>query len=169
MTVDVGAHRIPANHVIRCHTPGQLLQSNGFGCMGYAVPAAIGAQLVHPDKAVVAMLDDGCMLMTQGEIAVAAERNLPIVVVVLNDASLSLIKLKRSRMNLAPKTVGAVSYSSTDFVSPRFDIIAEGFGAKGVRVDGIAAFDQALREAVAGRRFTLIDAEVDPSEYWEQM
>ena len=72
-------------------------------------------------------------------------------------------------MNLAPKTVGAVSYSSTDFVSPRFDIIAEGFGAKGVRVDGIAAFDQALREAVAGRRFTLIDAEVDPSEYWEQM
>lgn len=169
MTVDVGAHRILANHVIRCRTPGQLLQSNGLGCMGYAVPAAIGAQLVHPDKPVVAMLGDGCMLMTQGELAVAAERKLPIVVVVLNDASLSLIKLKQAKMNLAPKAGGGLPYSSTDFVSPRFDIVAQGFGAKGVRVDNIASFDQALREAVASRRFTVIDAEVDPSEYWEQM
>lgn len=177
MTVDVGSHRILANHVIRCRAPGQLLQSNGLGCMGYAMPAAIGAQLVYPDKPVVAMLGDGCMLMTQGELAVAAERNLPIVVVVLNDASLSLIKLKQSKMNLAPKaasgapngTAGGVPYSSTDFVSPRFDVIAQGFGAKGVRVDSIAAFDEALREAVASRRFTLIDAQVDPSEYWEQM
>ena len=169
MTVDVGSHRILANHVIRCRVPGQLLQSNGLGCMGYALPAAIGAQLVHPDKPVVAMLGDGCMLMTQGELAVAAERNLPIVVVVLNDASLSLIKLKQSKMNLAPKAGGGVPYSSTDFVSPRFDIIAEGFGAKGVRVDSIAAFDRALREAVASRRFTVIDAQIDPSEYWEQM
>lgn len=169
MTVDVGSHRILANHVIRCHTPGQLLQSNGLGCMGYALPAAIGAQLVHPDKPVVAMLGDGCMLMSQGELAVAAERKLPIVVVVLNDASLSLIKLKQSKMKLAPKAGTGVAYSSTDFVSPRFDIIAQGFGASGVRVDSIAAFDAALREAVAGRRFTVIDCLVDPSEYWEQM
>lgn len=185
MTVDVGAHRILANHVIRCRTPGQLLQSNGLGCMGYALPAAIGAQLVHPEKPVVAMLGDGCMLMSQGELAVAAERNLPIVVVVLNDASLSLIKLKQSKMNLAPKaasgvrngtasgvlngTTSGVPYSSTDFVSPRFDLIAEGFGAKGVRVDTLAAFDAALREAVASRRFTVIDCLVDPAEYWEQM
>jgi acetolactate synthase I/II/III large subunit len=169
MTVDVGSHRILANHVIQCRAPGQLLQSNGLGCMGYAVPAAIGAQLVHPDKPVVAMLGDGCMLMTQGELAVAAERNLPIVVVVLNDASLSLIKLKQSKMNLAAKAVSGVPYSSTDFVSPRFDIIAQGFGATGVRVDSIAAFGEALRKAVASRRFTVIDALVDPSEYWEQM
>ncbi len=170
MTVDVGSHRILANHVIRCRAPGQLLQSNGLCCMGYALPAAIGAQLVHPDKPVVAMLGDGCMLMSQGELAVAAERNLPIVVVVLNDASLSLIKLKQSKMNLAPKAgTSAVAYSATDFVAPRFDIIAEGFGAMGVRVKTIAAFEHALREAVASRRFTVIDAEVDPSEYWEQM
>ena len=168
MSIDVGAHRILANHVIRCRTPGQLLQSNGLGCMGYAVPAAIGAQLVHPDKPVVAMLGDGGMLMTQGELAVAAERKLPIVVVVLNDASLSLIKLKQSKMNLAPKGA-ALPYSSTDFVSPRFDLIAQGFGAHGVRVDSIAAFDDALRAAVASRRFSVIDAMVDPAEYWEQM
>ena len=161
MTVDVGAHRILANHVVQCRVPGQLMQSNGLGCMGYAVPAAIAAQLVHPEKPVVAMLGDGCMLMTQGELALAAERELPIVVVVLNDAALALIKLKQSKMNMSPR--------ATDFKSPDFAKIAEGFGAKGVRVETIEAFGKALAEAVASRRFTLIDAQVDPSEYWEQM
>ena len=161
MTVDVGAHRILANHVVQCRVPGQLMQSNGLGCMGYAVPAAIAAQLVHPEKPVVAMLGDGCMLMTQGELALAAERELPIVVVVLNDAALALIKLKQSKMNMSPR--------ATDFKSPDFAKIAEGFGAKGVRVNTIEAFGKALSEAVASRRFTLIDAQVDPSEYWEQM
>lgn len=161
MTVDVGAHRILANHVLQCRTPGQLMQSNGLGCMGYAVPAAIAAQLVHPGRPVVAMLGDGCMLMTQGELALAAERELPIVVVVLNDSALALIKLKQSKMKMSAR--------ATDFRSPDFAKIAEGFGAKGVRVDTIEAFGKALSEAVASRRFTVIDAQVDPSEYWEQM
>jgi acetolactate synthase-1/2/3 large subunit len=129
--------------------------------MGYAVPAAIAAQLVHPERTVVAMLGDGCMLMTQGELALAAERNLPLVVVVLNDSALALIKLKQSKMNMAPR--------ATDFRSPDFSKIAEGFGAKGVRVDSIEAFGKALAEAVKSRQFTVIDAQVDPSEYWEQM
>jgi acetolactate synthase-1/2/3 large subunit len=161
MTIDVGSHRILANHVIRCHAPGQLMQSNGLGCMGYAVPAANAAQLVHPGRPVVAMLGDGCMLMTQGELAFAAEHDLPIVVVVLNDASLSLIKLKQSRMGMKPQ--------ATDFKSPRFDVIAGGFGARGVRVDTLEAFANALAAAVAARRFTVIDAMIDPAEYWEQM
>ncbi len=161
MTVDVGAHRILANHVLECRTPGQLMQSNGLGCMGYAVPAAIAAQLVHPKRPVVAMLGDGCMLMTQGELALAAERELPIVVIVLNDAALALIKLKQSKMNMSPR--------ATDFRSPDFAKVAEGFGAKGVHVNALEAFSRALTEAVASRRFTVIDAQVDPSEYWEQM
>ncbi len=161
MSVDVGAHRILANHVIQCTEPGQLLQSNGLGCMGYSVPAAIAAQLVHPEKTVVATLGDGCMLMTQGELAVAAELDLPLVVVVLNDSALSLIKLKQSKMKMDPRAV--------DFVSPRFDRIAEGFGGRGVRVDSIEAFEAALREAVASRKFTLIDAQIDPREYWDEM
>ena len=48
MTVDVGAHRILANHALHCRIPGQLLQSNGLCCMGYGVPAAIGAALARP-------------------------------------------------------------------------------------------------------------------------
>jgi acetolactate synthase-1/2/3 large subunit len=161
MTVDVGSHRILANHVLRCRVPGQLMQSNGLGCMGYAVPAANAAQLVHPDRPVVALLGDGCMLMTLGELAVTAEHGLPLTVIVLNDASLSLIKLKQSKMGMQAR--------ATDFKSPRFDQLAQGFGARGVRVDSIAGLSAALAESVAARRFTVIDAVVDPAEYWEQM
>ncbi|MBP8295720.1 MAG: thiamine pyrophosphate-binding protein [Burkholderiales bacterium] len=161
MTVDVGAHRILANHVLRCRVPGQLLQSNGLGCMGYAVPAAIAAQLVHPARTVVALLGDGCLLMTLGELAVAAERKLPLIVVVLNDAKLSLIALKQDKMDMAPRGV--------DFASPDFARIAQGFGADGVRVDSLAAFEGAFDAALAARRLTVIEAMVDPAEYWEQM
>jgi len=161
LTVDVGAHRILASHVVDCIVPGQMLQSNGLCCMGYAVPAAIGAQLAQPDKVVVALVGDGCMLMSLGDLALAAELDLPLVVIVLNDDALSLIKLKQSKMQMAPQAV--------DFRSPRFAEIARGMGGAGVRVDSLAAFTQAFEQAVASRRFTVIDAVVDPTEYLEQM
>ena len=161
MTVDVGAHRILANHVLRCRAPAQLLQSNGLGCMGYAVPAAIAAQLVHPERIVVAMLGDGCMLMTQGELAVAAERGLPLIIIVLNDAKLSLIALKQDKMGMRARGV--------DFRPPDFAAIARGFGADGVRVENLAEFEAAFDAALAVRRLTVIEAIVDPAEYWEQM
>jgi acetolactate synthase-1/2/3 large subunit len=161
LTVDVGAHRILASHAVDCIVPGQMLQSNGLCCMGYAVPAAIGAQLAHPDRTVVALVGDGCMLMSLGDLALAAELDLPLVVVVLNDDALSLIKLKQSKMQMAPQAV--------DFRSPRFAEIARGMGGEGVRVDSLAAFETAFEQAVASRRFTVIDAVVDPTEYLEQM
>jgi acetolactate synthase-1/2/3 large subunit len=161
LTVDVGAHRILASHAVDCITPGQMLQSNGLCCMGYAVPAAIGAQLAEPDKTVVALVGDGCMLMSLGDLALAAELDLPIVVVVLNDDALSLIKLKQAKMQMAPQAV--------DFRSPRFAEIARGMGGEGVRVDNLADFKAAFEAAVARRRFTVIDAVVDPAEYLEQM
>jgi acetolactate synthase-1/2/3 large subunit len=161
LTVDVGAHRILANHVLHCQSPGQLLQSNGLGCMGYAIPAAIGAQLVYPERTVVAMLGDGCALMTLGEIAVAAENKLPLVIVVLNDDKLSLIALKQDKMKMAARGV--------DFQSPDFAAIARGFGAVGVKATTLAEFEAAFESAVASRKLTVIDAVVDPAEYWEQM
>ena len=161
LSVDVGAHRILANHVLRCRTPGQLLQSNGLGHMGYALPAAIGAQLVRPDHTVVALVGDGCALMSLGDLALAAELDLPLVIVVLNDDALSLIKLKQRKMQLEPRAV--------DFRSPRFDVLAAGFGAVGTRVSTLRDLEAALDEAVAARRLTIIDALVDPAEYLEQM
>ena len=129
--------------------------------MGYAIPAAIGAGLAAPEKSIVALVGDGCTLMTIGELAVAAERDMPLVVVVINDAALALIKLKQNKMQMDRRAV--------DFGSPRYDLIAQGFGAAGVRVDSIEAFSAALDEAIESRKLTVIDTLIDPSEYWEQM
>lgn len=79
----------------------------------------------------------------------------------LNDSALALIKLKQSKMQMEPRAV--------DFGTTRFDKVAEGFGFAGVRVETIEAFDRAFAAAVASRRPTLIDAQIDPAEYWEQM
>ena len=161
LTVDVGAHRILANHVVQCLTPGQLLQSNGLGCMGYAIPSAIGAALVTDGKPVLAMLGDGSALMSLGELAVVAELDLPIVTVIINDDDLALIDLKQSKMNMTRQGVR--------FKSPQFAELARGFGIAASRVTSIEAFDVALAEALSTKRPAVIEALCDPSEYWEQM
>lgn len=161
MTVDVGAHRILANHALLCRAPGQLIQSNGLCHMGYALPAAIGAALARPGAPVVALIGDGSLLMSLGDLAVMAEHRLPIVVVVLDDQALALIKLKQAKMQMAPRAV--------DFEGPRFDQLAKGFGIDGVRVEAQGDFDKAFEAAVKSGRPTVIDAVVDPAEYWEQM
>ncbi len=161
LTVDVGAHRILASHVIDCIAPGQLMQSNGLCCMGYAVAASIGAQLARPDATVVALVGDGSMLMALGDLALVAELDLPIIAIILNDDALSLIKLKQKKAQLKPQAV--------DFTSPSFAGIAAAMGGAGVRVASLAEFEAAFDAALAARRFTLIEAMVDPTEYLEQM
>ena len=83
------------------------------------------------------------------------------MLVVLNDASLSLIKLKQDKMGMRARGV--------DFRSPDFAAIARGFGADGVRVESLAEFEAAFDRALGARRLTVIEAIVDPAEYWEQM
>lgn len=161
MTIDVGAHRILANHVLTCVTPGQLLQSNGLGCMGYAIPAAIGASLAAPERQVVAMLGDGCALMSLGELALMAELQLPVVTLVLNDDSLALIDLKQEKL--------ALERQGVTFASPNFAKLAEGFGIAAERVASQSDLERALAAAIGTRRPALIEALVDPAEYREQM
>jgi acetolactate synthase-1/2/3 large subunit len=164
LSVDVGAHRILANHVLTCLTPGQLLQSNGLGHMGYAIPAAIGAALASGGPA-VAMLGDACALMSLGELALVAELGLPIVVVVLVDDDLALIDLKQNKLDMARQGVA--------FRSPDFATIARGFGLGATAVATPDAFETAYAEALGAARTSgrphLIAARVDPREYWDQM
>jgi acetolactate synthase I/II/III large subunit len=160
MTIDVGAHRILANHVLQCHTPGQLLQSNGLGHMGYAIPAAIGAALASA-KPVIAMLGDGCALMSLGELGLLAEQPLPVVTIILVDNDLALIDLKQNKMKMARQGVA--------FQSPDFAAIAAGFGLAASTVLDVAAFELALTAALQSGKPHVIAAIVDPQEYWEQM
>lgn len=161
LSVDVGAHRILACHALHCLIPNQLLQSNGLCSMGYAIPAAAAAALAEPEKRAVAILGDGCALMSLGELAVIAEHNLPVTIVILNDARLALIELKQSKMQVE---TGAVR-----FTSPQFAELASGFGIEGFRAATNGEFRSAYQRSLSAKGPVLIEAVCDPSEYWEQM
>ena len=101
LTCDVGAHTHLVATQWRVTEPGTLLVSNGWSSMGYAIPAALAAKLACPERPVAAVMGDGCFLMMAGEMATAARLGLPIPFVVLNDASLALIKVKQERKHYA--------------------------------------------------------------------
>lgn len=143
VTIDTGAMRIAANHIVRAKDPNQVLQSNGLGTMGYGLSAAIGAQLVEPERSIVALTGDAGLLMLLGELMVAKARSLPIVVVVFVDDALSLIALKQSRMGYVEVGV--------EVAAPDFAGIAEAFGGVGTMATSLEEFQQQLREALVDR------------------
>ena len=96
-TVDAGAHMFPATAYWQAVEPGERLISNGLATMGFALPAAIAAQLVAPDRRVVCLTGDGGLLMAAAELATVARLRLPIVIIVFDDGAPSLIQVKREQ------------------------------------------------------------------------
>lgn len=160
-TIDTGSHRILINHVWQSYEPRRLLQSNGLGSMGYALPAAVAAKLLFPRRPVLAMMGEAGLDMVIGEMSLLDEHKLPIVIVVFRDDTLSLIKLKQERMRL-PET--GVATGSPDYV-----LLARAYGGNGMLATSVAELKKAVRAALKSPRFTLIEARVDPAEYRKQM
>lgn len=160
-TVDAGAHMFSATALWRAGRPRDLLISNGLSTMGFAVPAAIGAALAEPDRPVVAFTGDGGLAMGLGELATAAQSGARIVVIVFNDASLSLIDIKQQHRQMRRD---GVSLGAADFAA-----VAEGLGVRGYRARDVDSYRAALRSALSGSGPALIDVAVDPDGYLHQM
>ncbi len=97
LSTDVGAHTHQIATQWRVDLPRTCLATNGWSSMGYGMPAAYAAKLVHPDRAVVGVVGDGCFQMTVGELAMARRLGLAVPIIVLNDGWLGLIKVKQER------------------------------------------------------------------------
>ena len=157
VTVDAGAHMLAATALWPVSDPNGMLISNGLSTMGFALPAAIGASLLDRPTPVVAFTGDGGLLMCAGELLTAAREKLPVMTIVFNDPSLSLIEIKQHARGLAPAGValGRVDWRKM---------------AEAVGVEAWTAADEAsLERAVAAARTrpgpTLIDAKIDGSNY----
>ncbi|HWM18766.1 MAG TPA: thiamine pyrophosphate-binding protein [Ilumatobacteraceae bacterium] len=157
-TIDAGAHMLLAVPFWEVTEPGTLLISNGLATMGFALPAAIAAALVEPDRNVVCFTGDGGLGMTLAELETLARLELPVVVVVFNDSTLSLIAAKQSPVGHGGD--GAVRYRTTDFAA-----IARGCGVWAETVADVEAFDAMMHAALARRGPALLDVAVDPSSY----
>ena len=97
MTCDVGAHTHLIGQMWRTPAPGLQLMTNGWSTMGFGIPSAIAAKLVHPEKDVCTVVGDGGFLMTAGELVTALRHNTKIVVLLLTDNDLALIRIKQQK------------------------------------------------------------------------
>src|ERR1051326_6054671 len=97
LAYDVGAHTHQIATQWRTDAPKTCLATNGWSSMGYGMPAAYAAKLVHPERAVVGVVGDGCFQMTAGELALARRLGLRVPIVVLNDGCLGLMKIKQEK------------------------------------------------------------------------
>jgi acetolactate synthase-1/2/3 large subunit len=157
VTTDVGSHKILSSLTWPSYAPNRFLVSNGLSCMGFALPAAIAGSLALPDQPVVCLVGDGGLAMVMGELGLLTRLQLPVIVVVFNDAALDLIRSQQIR---AAKPVYGTEFSSPDFVS-----LARAYQLEAQRVTTGPECAQAIRTAIAAGRPTLIEAMIDPSSY----
>jgi len=136
--------------------PNTALISNGFASMGFALPGAISAKLLHPEGKVLAACGDGGFLMNCQELETAVRLQLPLVVLIFHDAKYGLIEWKQ--LNHFGRTYGV------DFTNPDFVQLARSFGAAGYRVEGADELEPILREAFAAGIPAVIDVPVDYRE-----
>jgi len=156
---DVGSHKLVMGQFWRCYEPGTFFMSNGLSGMGFGIPAAIAAQLVWPEKRVLAVVGDGGMLMMLHDLALIRELALPVIMVVLTDGSLSLIRVSAERRGFPPYGV--------DFNPPDFARIGQAFGIAGQRASSVAAAKACVETALTKRIPLLLEVPVDYREYYD--
>jgi acetolactate synthase-1/2/3 large subunit len=144
VTCDAGENRIMMTHFYQTKQAGGFLQAAGSGPMGFAIPAALAAKLVHPDRPVVAVCGDGGFAMTMNGLMTGIEQDIPIINVVFNNQALGWV--------LHGGGPFAAEFADFDHAA-----IARAMGCQGVRVTDPAALGPALREALNARVPTVID------------
>jgi len=156
LAYDVGAHTHQIASQWRTDVARTLLATNGWSSMGYGMPAAFAAKLVHPDRAVVCVVGDGGFQMSAGELALARRLNLALPVIVLNDGWLGLMKVKQEKRNypLSGVRLGAPPQSPAHY-----------FGVPCRAAKNRDEFRQALVWALALGGPSVIEAFIDAEGY----
>lgn len=149
-----GRVNLYAWQVYREHT---YFDSSGANTMGYSIPAALAATLVRPQQKTVCLVGDGGFLMRAGELETAARLKLAPVIVIFDDGTLGMIRIKQRSKDYVRD---GVDLQQTDFVQ-----LTESFGGIGWRVDTLEQFDHAFATALDSDRLHVIDVRVDPDVY----
>jgi acetolactate synthase-1/2/3 large subunit len=152
---DVGLHKLWIGRMFPAHEPGTVLIANGLAGMGFALPTAIGAKLVYPDRKVVAVSGDGGFLMNCQELETAVRLRTPLVNVIWENHEFGSIAWKQDKQFGRHFDVG--------FGNPDFVKLAESFGMPAWRCSSADEFAPRLREALALDLPSLIVLPIDYS------
>lgn len=158
ITTEVGQHQMWAAQYIPFNAPNRWMTSGGLGTMGYGLPAAIGTQIAHPDALVIDIAGEASIQMNIQELSTAAQYNLPVKVLILNNQWMGMV---RQWQELLHGERYSQSYSEA---LPDFVKLAEAYGGKGIITDSVDTLDDAIREMIDSKTFTILDIRVDPKE-----
>ena len=153
---DVGAHKMWIARYLQSEEPNTVLISNGWCSMGFALPGAIAAKLVYPDRRVLAICGDGGFLMNVHDLETAVREKVNIVVMVWADSQYGLIKWKQQSQ--------FGKYSHIDFTNPDFGKLADAFGMAGFVAKSAADVAPMLEQAFECGRPALVAVPIDYAE-----
>ena len=136
----------------------QWITSGGLGAMGFGVPAGIGAQLARPDQLVVAVVGDGGFQMTNQELIVAVQYELPVKVLIMNNGYLGMVRQWQEMFY--DRTYSEVDLS----VSPDFVRLAQAYGALGIRATRPEELEDVLTAGLSHKGVAVIDVVVAKEE-----
>src|SRR6516162_5404346 len=154
VTSDAGNFSGWPNRFLQYRRPGRQLGPTS-GAMGYGVPAAVAAKLVHPDRLVVGFCGDGGFMMTGQELATAALEGTGPIILVFNNSMYGTIRMHQER-RFPGRVVG------TALRSPDFLALAQAYGVFGASITRTADFAPAFDEAASSSRAAIIELKMDP-------
>lgn len=153
---DVGSPVIMASRHLTMNGKRRLIGSFIHGSMANALPQAIGAQLSHPDRQVIALAGDGGLAMLMGDLLTLTTYDLPVKVVVYNNSSLNFVELEM-------KAAGFVTHG-TGLDNPNFASLAEAIGMKGFRVEKSKDLPRAVEDFLAHDGPAILDVTTERQE-----
>ncbi|MFM2309649.1 MAG: hypothetical protein RLY87_1771 [Chloroflexota bacterium] len=155
VVTDVGQHQMWAAQLLDWYKPRTHITSGGAGTMGFAVPAALGVAIAHPEDTVWAIAGDGGFQMTNQEMIVVIQENVKnMKIAIINNGFLGMVRQWQELFE-------GKRYSGTPLTSPNFQKLAEAYGWTGITVESVDQIDAAIEKAYAIDGPVLIDFRVE--------
>ncbi|MFH2017930.1 MAG: acetolactate synthase 3 large subunit [Pseudomonadota bacterium] len=154
ITTEVGQHQMWAAQHFHFDKPNRWMTSGGLGTMGYGLPAALGVQIAHPDALVIDIAGDASVQMTMQEMSCAVQYNAPIKIFILNNQYMGMVRQWQQLLH-----GNRLSHSYTEAM-PDFVLMAQAFGAHGIRCDKPGKLDDAIQEMIDVKKPVIFDCRV---------
>ncbi len=154
ITTEVGQHQMWAAQHFHFDEPHRWMTSGGLGTMGYGLPAALGAQIAHPDALVIDIAGDASVQMTIQEMSTAVQYEAPIKIFILNNQYMGMVRQWQQLLH-----GNRLSHSYTEAM-PDFVMLAQAYGGHGIRCDKPSELDDKIREMIEVRKPVIFDCRV---------